>query len=105
MPGGKHTHMGNRFISLCSHYVACAHTAYLQVLKFNYLQLGPCTHWGKKINTILPFRLVIYLVLLCVCIQHALKDQNNTFPLILLWKHLAEGYCFGNKILIISAIS
>ena len=33
---------------LCSHYVACAHTAYLQVLKFNYLQLGPCTHWGKK---------------------------------------------------------
>lgn len=40
--------MGNKFISLCSHYASRAHTAYLQVLKFNYLQLGPCTHWGKN---------------------------------------------------------
>lgn len=60
---------------------------------------------GKKINTILPLRLVIYLVLVCVCVQSALEEQNNTFPFILLWKHLAEGYCFGNKILIVSAIS
>lgn len=60
---------------------------------------------GGKINTILPFRLVIYLGLACVRIQNVLEEQNNTFPFIFLWQHLAEGYCFANKTMILSAIS
>lgn len=34
---------------------------------------------------------------MCICIQNALEEQNNTFSFILLWKHLAEDVVLETK--------